>query len=427
VVLKKYADTTSSWVSVGTTYVKVAATNIGKGFSAYDAAKFSGVDANRPEIYNGQDFNQTNLIYDAGDDFVVIAGLINLTFTNVAKVKIERELPQMDFVAEQNNRIWGCSSANHEIYACKQGDPKNWYCYAGLVSDSYAATVGTQGDFTGCVSYSGTVFFFKEAGFHRLYGDKPSNFQLMWKPGRGVQTGSSKSIAIVGDYLYFKARDAVCVYDGATEDVSECFGELNLYDGVGGAYRTKYYLKLRDEDSNIRLYVYDTMKGTWVIEDEIRALYMATAASALYIIDEAGQLYVVNKEKMYQMLFPSDDLFPSDNLFPGKSVSGQLEAKIEWNLTTGDMEMGNPYEKYVNRLMLRMELEENALLKIEIAYDSTDDWRFAGEFTAVKKRSFNIPIPIQKCDQYRLRFSGQGNFKIYSITKILEGGGDIHV
>ena len=31
------------------------------------------------------------------------------------------------------------------MYACKQGDPTNWYCYAGLDNDSYASTIGTEG------------------------------------------------------------------------------------------------------------------------------------------------------------------------------------------------------------------------------------------------------------------------------------------
>ena len=61
------------------------------------------------------------------------------------------------------------------------GDPKNWNCFLGLDNDSYAATVGTQNEFTGIAAWSGYLFFFKEDGFHKLYGTKPSNYEMQWK------------------------------------------------------------------------------------------------------------------------------------------------------------------------------------------------------------------------------------------------------
>ena len=161
VVLKVYGTSSHAWVSVATTYVKVSAPGIGKGFKKDDAATFEGVDKS-DAIYNNFDFNQSNIIRDCGDDYLIVVGLINKVFTNSKPITVERKLPELDFVCELNNRIWGCSSINHEIYACKQGDPTNWYCYAGLDSDSYAATIGTDNIFTGCVAYNGTVLFFKE-------------------------------------------------------------------------------------------------------------------------------------------------------------------------------------------------------------------------------------------------------------------------
>lgn len=424
VVLKMYSSNTSSWVSVGTTYVKFAATDIGVGFSDYDAADFTGVDTGS-WIYNDWDFNQSNIIYKADDDYLVVAGLINSTHTNSEVITVKRKMPQMDFVAELNNRIYGCSSANHEIYACKLGDPKNWYCYAGLDSDSYAATVGTQEEFTGAAAYRGYVFFFKDSGYHQLYGTKPSNFQISWNPGRGVQIGSSKSVCVVNNYLMFKAREGVCLFDGSTQVISENLGAEPYYDAVAGAYRDKYFISMRDDDYNYRVYVYDTSKGTWCIEDSKRFVFSATTSSALYLVADNQTAYMVNNENMYVKRFPSNDTYPSDDTYPGSVLSGQLEDTLEWMMETGDIGTDSPWQKYLKRLDLRVYLTETSKLRIEISYDSTDDWEVLYEYYCTKKRSYSVPLHVQRCDHLRLRFSGFGEFRLFSIAKIIEEGSDV--
>ena len=74
----------------------------------------------------------------------------------------------MDFVIESGNRLWGCRYGKalngetvNEIYASKLGDFRNWYCFAGISTDSYTASVGTDGAFTGAVTYMGRPIFFK--------------------------------------------------------------------------------------------------------------------------------------------------------------------------------------------------------------------------------------------------------------------------
>lgn len=428
VVVKMYAESTSAWVSVGTTYVKFEASGIGEGLSAYDAAKFSGVDTKdeTTDIYNNWDFNQTNIIYDAGDDYVIVAGLINQVHLNSRNVTVKRELPEMDFVCELDNRLWGCSSKNHEIYACKLGDPKNWYCYAGLDSDSYAATVGTENDFTGIASYNGSILFFKEDGYHKLYGSKPSNYQMNWKSGRGVQPGSHKSIVVVDDYLVYKSRDAVCVYTGSTESISQKLGDMGYYKAVAGVYRSKYYISMRDESFTWHLFVYDFKKGTWVEESSEEILYMAYTNTGMYMIDYKGRLFVVSYEQITTKLWPNFDLFPSMDIFPGDQVSGEIEDEFEWIMETGDLGLESPYEKYIKRINLRMWLATNTNLKIEIMYDSSGAWEQMMEYFATNTRTIELPIVIQRCDHFRLRFSGMGEIKLFSIAKVSEEGSGVN-
>lgn len=426
VVMKMYSDSLSSWISVATTYIKISGEGIGDGFQAYDAAKFDGFDSGH--TYNDMDINQTNIIYAAGNDFLIIAGLIDEGWENQGEVIIKRELPEMDFVCEKDNRLWGCSSKNHEVYSCKQGDPKNWNFFGGLDSDSYAASVGTQNVFTGCVNYEGYVFFFKEDGYHRLYGSKPSEFQMQWKPGRGVQKGSEKSIAIVNEKLFFKARDAVCEYDGSISTVSEKLGTEPYYDAVGGAYREKYYISMRDSEYRWKLYVYDLAKETWCIEDDLNVKYMTCANNATYIIDNDKKVFVLNSEKIYTKIFPIDTRleekyhYPEVEFFPGNIINGNMEQIVEWYLETGDIGMDSPMHKYVKNLNIRLQMEEQAKMKIEIMYDSSRDWEYVMEFYCTRKRSYEIPVPVRRCDHFRIRLSEWGEIRIFSISKAMEGG-----
>lgn len=431
VVLKMWNETSSMWVSVGTTYVKVSAQGIGKGFKQYDAATFEGVDTGIEAIYNDYDFNQSNIIYDAGDDYLIIIGFINMNFTNSKNITVSRTVPEMDYVTELDNRIWGCSSNNHEVYACKQGDPKNWRCYMGLSSDSYAATIGTQGQFTGCITYQGTVLFFKETGIHKLYGNKPSNYELSFKPTRGVQIGSEKSLIVLNEYLIYKSRDGINIYDGSVNSVSNAFGNENYYDAVAGGYRDKYYVSMRDEDYSYSLFVFDIKKNLWMREDNTIAKGFANADGGLYMIDHNNVLQVINNEKIYDKLFPiRTDIeekysYPGEDIYAGNIINGTLEDTVEWSAVTGEIGLDSPYNKYIKRLNMRCQIDTNALLKVEVMYDSSDAWEPVMEYVCTRKRSFELPMPIKRCDSLKLRLSGKGEVRIFSIAKIVEEGSGI--
>ena len=425
VVMKVFNSSTLAWMPVATTYVKFEAQGIGVGFEEYDAVRFSGVDSGS-WVYNDYDFNQTNIVYAKDDNALIVVGLINLNHTNVNNITVKREMPEMDFVCENGNRLWGCSSNNHEVYASKAGDPTNWNFFGGLDSDSYAATVGTQNIFTGIVSYSGYVFFFKEDGYHKLYGNKPSNYELQWKPGRGVQFGSDKSICVVDDQLIFKARDGVCVYNGSLSIISENLGVEPYYEAVAGCYRHKYYLSMRDNDYQWHLFVYDVSKGLWIREDDLQCKYMAYTNNGMYMIDYNNRLIVVNNEDMYVKLFPADIVYPSDDIHPGNIIAGELEDEIEWSFTTGDLGTITPYYAYIKRINIRLMLEPLTKVKIQIMYDSSEDWEDVWEYYSTRKKSIEIPIPVQRSDHFQLRFSGNGEMRLYSIAKAIEEGSGVN-
>lgn len=394
-VLRMY--TGDQWISVGTTYVRMEAAGIGNGFAAGDAVEISGA---AEESLNG-----SKLIEKAEDDRLIMIGIIDRTISQSGGLKIERTVPEMDFVCELNNRVWGCSSEKREIYACKLGDATNWRAYSGLASDSYTATVGSAGDFTGCVSFGGQVLFFKEEMLHKVMGDKPANFQITAVPLRGVQKGSEKSLCVVNESLMYKSIESVVVYDGgAPMDVSDALGTGMFYDAAAGVQGDRYYISMRGEDGAWNLFVFDEAKGIWFREDDTQARVFAQLRGQLYYIDSQNRMVAVRG--LYE---------------PGATVEGAFD----WYAETGDILMNLPDNKYVSRVQIRAGVEKGATLKLEMQYDSSGEWVTIFERGYSRKASFTVPIVPARCDHFRMRISGHGRSCVYAIGKELEMGSEI--
>ena len=256
------ATATFAQTTTGSTMVKISCTGIGKQFNQFDGVEISGC--------TNSSFNKTTVIQEKADDYIVIIGDLSSSFTQESGLKLTRKVPDMDYICENGNRLWGCSSANHEVYASKLGDPTNWNAFEGISTDSYAATVGSDGDFTGCLSHMGYVLFFKEDTIHKVYGDKPSNFQINTSfPVRGVAKGCEKTACVVNETLLYVSRSNVCSFDGAyPESVSDALAEVRFQGGVAGQHNGKYYASLQDVSGQWNIYVYDLKKGMWHKEDD---------------------------------------------------------------------------------------------------------------------------------------------------------------
>ena len=402
--LKQYSSASSMWVSIATTYIKISSTGIGKLFSQYDGVTISGV---LPEAL--QSLNNTMPIWACGDDYIVVVGLLDAVTTQTEPITIARRMPNVDFLTESENRLWGCrygTAANgdvvNEIYACKLGDFKNWNCFMGLSTDSYAASCGTDGQFTGAITHLGYPLFFKETCVHKVFGNFPANYQIQTTACRGVEKGSERSLAIVNEILYYKARHAVCAYDGSLPtEVSAAFGDLRYGSAVAGAHGNKYYISMADGTGRHHLFVYDTAKGMWHKEDGLHADAFCSCREELYCIDH-------DTGRILAML---------------GSGTPETEA-VEWMAETGNLYMTWPDMKYIPRMLVRMSLEIGSVVKFYAQYDLSDEWIELCTMKGTNLRSFSVPIRPRRCDHMKLRIVGTGMGKIYSITKTIEQGSD---
>ena len=413
--LKVYSSATGVWSTVATTYVKISATGIGAQFGQYDGVQLSGI------VKNGvKDLNGSAIVWAKGDDYIVVVGILEASVTQTAAdgaVKVERSVPDMDFVIESGNRLWGCKygyadgKTVNEIYASKLGDFKNWNCFMGISTDSYVASCGTDGQWTGAITHLGYPLFFKENCLHKVYGTFPSNFQIQTTTCRGVQKGSGGSMAIVNEVLYYKSRGGVCVYDGSLpEEISSAFGGEIYSDAVGGGHRNKYYLSMKDSGGTWCLFVYDTRLGTWHKEDATHAEAWCSCQDEMYYIDAS--------DKKIRTVLGSGTKDTSP-------ISWMAETGTIMALTTSsNYPEWISNKKFVGRMLIRMSLDAGATMQVYIQYDSSGVWEKLWFMTGKNLRTFSFPVRPHRCDHFRLKLEGTGGAKIYSITKTLERGSD---
>jgi len=400
--LNIYSSQSLSWSGIISTYVKISATGIDAGFRVND-----GVTIESSVIPS---MNSANVISSVGTGYIIVPGIIDSVSQQDGGLVIKRTVPDMDYVTQLHNRVWGCSSDNHEIYASKLADPFNWNCFEGLASDSYAVTIGDSDSFTGATSHLSSVIFFKEGLIIKIYGTKPSNFEVSTINARGVQKGCHKSIAEVNETLFYKSRWGVMAYDGGVPYcVSADIDSVKYHDACAGSVGTKYYISMADENGVYRLFVYDASKNIWMLEDETHAKDFVYIRGALCYVDNEGSLISVTGES---------------SLSPFVHTAGTPEDSIEWCAITGPLGMYMPNKKYLSALTVRMSALKDSTLKVSISYDSSPVFRevFSARVTEAKK-SFDIRLAPHRCDHFAIKLEGTGEIRLHTMCKTLELGG----
>lgn len=324
-------------------------------------------------------------------------------YQETGQVTIARTLPDLRYLCENENRLWGCDEDT--IYCSKLGDPFNWNVYDGLSSDSWALTPGSPGSFTGCCSYKGYAVFFKEDRIYKIYGSAPSNFSATGTASLGLIDGDS--LAVAGETLYYLGVNGIMSYAGGIPQlISEELGTTKYIRGTAGSDGLKYYISLQKEDLSREMLVYDTQRNLWHREDEMPVMNFARLDGELYFLVENGEVRCVGRSL-------------------ARHDAELEESEVAWVAEFGDLTEENANKKGLVRLQLRMELETGSDAAVLIQYDGDGIWhplqRFMGENP---KRSYVIPLIPRRCDHYRIRLEGRGGCKIYSMAREYYVGSD---
>lgn len=391
-----------------TTFAKISASGIGAGFSAGDGVEISGLSVSGLDgIY---------LLQTVEKDFIVIIASLDSSSEETGEITVSRAAPDLDFICSVGNRVWGCSSAAHEIRACRLGDPKNWNVFQGVSTDSYAASVPTPGDFTGCITFLGNALFFKEDEILKLFGSKPSNFELVSSRMPGVEKGSGASLAITNSILFYKGLAGVYAYDGAVPVlISEMLGDGRYRAARAGALNGLYYVSMLDERAGAyALFVYDSHQSAWQKETGGEIRFFVRAGNELYMAGRDGKMYSVNGSGLWYD--------------PSKVVSTHMflkESLIPWHAETGPIALCAPDRQYASRIFLRYSLGEYASFSLYARYAAEEEYALVSSFSG-KAADASVPIRVnaRRSGFVQLRLEGEGKFVLRELVIAYETGGE---
>lgn len=313
-------------------------------------------------------------------------------------VKLERRIPQLDFICESENRLWGCSSESQTIYASALGDPTNFFVYEGTNTDSYAVGVGTGGEFTGCCKLTSSVLFWKEDKLHKMLGSYPAEYSLFTYEIEGLRKGCQKSMQVINEVLYYMGLHGIYAYSGGMPSlISASFGEKNFSDGVAGTDGDTYYLSVLEGDKP-HLLLYETRKGMWIREDDTRVVDFARSGKELYLLDTDGIVWLAD--------------------------GGTEDMNQKWMAQFTPFYEGIQGRKRYTKLILRVEVPKGAWMQAEMRQDG-GSWRSCGKILGRDMDAIPLLVPINRCDKFEVRLSGAGPCVVKAMMLEYQTGSDV--
>ena len=408
-VLRRYSSSQMAWIEEPACCPRLRFSGMGdipRLFRRLDGVTLTGTAF--PAVLDGE-----KLIWALGGgaeerDWIVVDGLIRGSQSlEGQQIRLSRKLPDMDYVCECQNRLWGCrygireGRTVNEIYASALGDPRNFHQFLGLSTDSWTASVGSDGPWTGAIAYMGHPCFFKEERIHTVTVSATGAHRLDETAGRGPQRGAAGSLCLVGETLYYKSRDGACAWQGGfPRQIGEALGELTCTAAVGGSVDGRWYLSLESQGA-WTLYVFDPALGLWYKDGPLQAAAFAALEGELYAIEgDTGDLICL------------------------KGTAGARETAPAFLAETGPMRALWPDRQYLRRLDLDLWTGPGTRVEVWLRYDEEEDWQKAAQLERPGGGSVRLQIPPRRCDRLRLRIQGEGELRLRAIAQILERGSD---
>ena len=319
------------------------------------------------------------------------------SYTEEGALSFTRIAPEMDYICESGYRLMGCKGS--DIFISAWNDPFNFQSLEGLAGSSYNIAVGTDGEWTGCAAYSSHVCFFKEHHIHKLYGNKPTNFQVITTQAYGVQKGSERSICSINETLFYKGVNGVYAYSGGVPElISGNFGTKRFSDACATSDGDRYYISMRHGDE-WKVYVYDVLRGIWLAEDDVQCVDMAFHNGCVHMLCADGKLLRVD-----------ETLDRSD---------------VEWSATLCPFNETMNERKGYSKFHLRMELAAGAWLTVEVKRDNAQRWDKVYTTHNERARTISIPVLPARCDSVEIRISGKGECLLRTFIREFFAGSDV--
>ena len=163
-----------------------------------------------------------------------------------------------------------------------------------------------------------------------------------------------------------------------------------------------YYISMQNSsDGTWHFFTYDTVKRIWSREDDMKALMFCQRQGRIYFVNETtGSVMRYYKQTELD------------------------ETALNWSVTSNVIGYDLAENEYVSRFVVRC--ETTGSVHLEIRYGEDGAWIDKGTKTMNGLGSFVLPVAPRRCDHLRYRFSGNKPIKIFSITKYVQVGSDVH-
>jgi hypothetical protein len=299
-------------------------------------------------------------------------------------------VPDVVYACVLDNRIWGVDAGDN-IYCTALGDFDDWTTFSSPseATDAWQVDTGTNGNFTGIVSFKGTNLAFKLDHVWKRFGNIPSNFQFVEISSLGCI--NHKSIAEVNNILFWLSPQGVVAYTGGIpEIISENLND-NYISAVAGGDGRNYYLSLYD-GSAYKLYVYDTwgnnVETSWMQEDTLNVTEFAYLDGYLYALASDNKVWKFGS---------------GTEVVTSTAISKELTEDY-----TG--------HKGHSELSMRVDLDTGATLAVYVRYDN-------GSFTLVKSynvtdlTSLKVPLKIKNASHFQIKLVMTGEYRIYQLQR----------
>jgi len=386
-----YPSDTNSW-EFGTDYFMYTPNSFKDyGFEVGDAVSFyaSGLKNDRDiedslksncitAVIRDIDYDNDKLIFNS-NTFAAYTPSLDV------KIIIRREVPDLEHLCSRNGRLYGVEK--NIIHVSKYNSPQNFKFFQGGASDSYYIEVSSPGEFTASVPYSSYILFFKEKEIIKLYGEKPSEFQIVSTSANGVMKGSERSVAEINGVIYYLGIDGVYAYSGSYPfKISKKLFDEGLSGGVATRNGSLYILSARTKTGEYKTYTYDTENGIWLTEErgEVVKYLMFNDKNACL---KGTELYLLSEGER-----------------------GEFFAEF-CPINENDV-----YKKKYQRFYLRAELSEGARLIVEVSFDNAP-FREIKQIFPSKRQVINIPIFPNRYDTVKIRLLGKGEVKVLSLMR----------
>lgn len=331
-----------------------------------------------------------------------------------AAVELVLPIPELDYICEKDNRLWGVSNATDNevydpetgqyrhytsrvLYASALGLPHRFFDFDGTAADSFQVAVASEGDFTGIIGYSDSVVAMKEDKVYRVFGDYPAAYQMYEYTIPGCAEGSHMSLQIIGEILYYAGRNGIYAYDGsAPQLMSYPLGDVTYEDAVAGTDGVRYYLSCR-EKSAWHLFVYDTLHGVWTREDATQAVGFALVEGTLYMA-AGGNLYKLEQD------------------------SGE---NISWSASFAALEEDTLQRKRWKWLRLRIRLEDGAWMKVYYTPDNGQR-TLAEQLSGAGTYTVRLPLAPMRCDRLTIDIEAQGRGQVQAMERAFYPGSEVY-